>query len=86
MRFRVNFSIRGQLNSYMQIFFFSGVLLGYIGSSYLSYALNPWIMLALPVIFSVGFWFIPDTPQQLLRGNRIDVSMCLCMFDSDNSD
>lgn len=58
----------------MQIFCFLGVLIGYIGGSYLPYALNPWIMLSLPVIFAVGFWFMPDTPQQLLRDNRNDVS------------
>lgn len=58
----------------MNILCFLGVLLGYIGGSYIPYAVNPWVMLSLSVIFIVGFWFMPDTPQQLLRHDKFTAS------------
>lgn len=58
----------------MQTFYFTGVLLGFIGGSYIPFAVNPWIMLSLPVVYLVGFWFVPDTPQQLLRWRKFEVS------------
>lgn len=58
----------------MQIFFLFGLLVGYIGGSYIPMDINPWIMFTLPVIFLISFAFMPETPQQLLRRGHIEVN------------
>lgn len=68
------FSVRGQLNSYIQIACYSGILVGFIGGSYLPYAVNPIVMIAFSVVFFIGFYSMPESPQFLLKTNRFEVS------------
>lgn len=70
------YSIRGELNSYMTLSFYLGVLLGFIGGTVLPYELSPYIMGAIPVIFLCAFIPLPQTPQHLLRKNKIKVCCC----------
>lgn len=65
------FSIRGTLNSYLQISCYSGVLLGFIVGSVVDYELYPKIMILFPVLFLCAFVFFPDTPQQLLKQHNL---------------
>lgn len=55
----------------MMMICYCGVLAGYIGGTYLDYATNPWVMLTVPLIFVCLFAFMPETPQYLLRNNRL---------------
>lgn len=66
-------SIRGELNSFIQIYCYSGILCGFIGGTYLSYVTNPLAMISLPLLFVCAFAFMPETPQYLLSVNKIDV-------------
>lgn len=69
--------IRGELNSFIQINMYFGILCGFIGGSYLPFDLNPWVMLVVPFVFLVGFVFMPDSPQNLIRSNRFEVGVTL---------
>lgn len=66
-------SIRGQLSSTIQTCFYSGVVAGYVCGAYMDYETNPLVMSIVPVIFLIIFWFIPSSPQHLLKCNRIEV-------------
>lgn len=66
-------SVRGQLNSYIQTALFSGVLVGFIGGSYLPFNINPTVMIFIPVLFFVGFFKMPESPQFLLKKSRFEV-------------
>lgn len=65
-------SIRGELNSFIQINCYLGILCGFIAGSYMPYELNPMIMTVLPFVFLFGFVFMPESPQYLLSCNRIE--------------
>lgn len=67
-------SVRGQLNSYIQISCYFGVVVGFIGGSYLPYDVNPIVMISISVVFFVGFYSMPESPQFLLKNNRVGVS------------
>lgn len=60
-------SIRGQLSSLMQVSFNTGILIGYIFGTFLSYSTVPYVMFVLPTVFLGLFVFMPNTPQHLLR-------------------
>lgn len=66
--------IRGQLNSYIQIAVFSGILAGFIFGSYVSYEVNPILMISITVIYFIAFFWIPESPQFLIRKKKIEVS------------
>lgn len=66
----------------MQIAGFSGILVGFIGGSYLPYAVNPVIMIFIPVVFLVGFFWFPESPQFLLKNNSIEVSSLQTLNES----
>lgn len=63
-------SIRGQLNSYIQIACYTGILVGFIGGSYLPFNVNPLVMILLPIVFLLSFWWFPESPQYLLLTKR----------------
>lgn len=58
----------------MIISFYVGVLSGFIGGTILPYDLSPLIMCAIPIIFVCTFVFMPETPQYLLKRNKIKVN------------
>lgn len=66
-------SIRGQLCAYLQTSFYLGVLSGYIGGTFMDYHVNPLVMATIPLLFLVIFWFIPSSPQHLLKNDQIKV-------------
>lgn len=51
---------------------YSGILVGFIGGSYLPYNVNPLVMLAIPIVFLIGFVWMPESPQYLLKTNRVE--------------
>lgn len=69
----IYYSIRGQLNSYIQVCFYSGVLTGYIGGSYIDYGTNPIVMATIPFVFVAIFMFMPSSPQHLLKCDKVEV-------------
>lgn len=64
--------IRGQLGSFLTLYVNVGILIGFVGGTYLDYAIVPYIMIVFPVIFFCAFILMPDTPQYLLKRNRND--------------
>lgn len=51
-----------------------GVLVSFIAGSYLSYQTVPYIMIVLPIIFVCAFSFLPQTPQFLLKYDKLQVN------------
>lgn len=66
--------IRGTLGSTLILSCNFGLLLSYILGNYLSYFVIPMICMAFPVIFLIGFYFMPDTPVFLAGNNQFEVS------------
>lgn len=64
--------VRGQLGSFLTLYVNVGILVGYVGGTYLDYNIVPYIMIVFPVIFFCGFIVMPDTPQYLLKWNRTE--------------
>lgn len=67
------FRIRGKLGSLMILFFNLGILVGYICGKSLDYITVPKVLILLPILFVVGFIFLPNTPQYLLKRNQLYV-------------
>lgn len=66
--------VRGAIGSLLTLNFNVGILLGYIGGTYLPYTKVPYVMMAFPVIFLCMFAFMPDSPQYFLRKGKPEVS------------
>lgn len=49
----------------------TGILFGYILGRYFIYYTFPWIVIGLPIIFMLGFSFVPETPIWLMKHKRI---------------
>lgn len=64
-------SARGQLNSYLQISCYSGMLFAYVLGSLLAYHTVPLVLIVLPIAFFLAFVCLHDTPQQLLKTGRL---------------
>uniref|UniRef100_A0AAG5DAG9 Major facilitator superfamily (MFS) profile domain-containing protein n=1 Tax=Anopheles atroparvus TaxID=41427 RepID=A0AAG5DAG9_ANOAO len=63
--------IRGSLGSLFILFLNIGTLVSFVLGSYLSYRLTAYILFALPVAFFILFLPFPETPQYLVRRNRV---------------
>lgn len=50
----------------------TGILLGYILGRYFIYFIFPWVVIGFPVIFMLGFSFVPETPIWLMKHKRIN--------------
>lgn len=59
--------------SFLTLFLNIGILISTVGASYLQYSVVPCVMIIFPVIFLSGFIFMPETPQFLLKKNKIEV-------------
>lgn len=59
------------LNSYLQVSCYSGVLFGFVVGAFVDYYDYPKIIMVFPVAFICAFVFCPDTPQQLLKQQRL---------------
>ncbi|XP_019565072.3 facilitated trehalose transporter Tret1 [Aedes albopictus] len=64
--------IRGILGSCMALFGNSGILLMYIVGDLLSYRTVPLVMMSVPLLFGIIMYFIPETPQTLLRKRKVE--------------
>lgn len=49
----------------------TGVLLGFILGKYFIYFTLPWIILCFPIMFLIGFMFVPETPIWLMKHKKI---------------
>lgn len=56
----------------MALFGNSGILLMYIVGDLLSYRTVPLVMMSVPVLFGIIMYFIPETPQTLLRKRKVE--------------
>ncbi|XP_065354591.1 facilitated trehalose transporter Tret1-like [Calliphora vicina] len=65
-------SIRGALSSMAMLFLSFGIMTGFVLSSHLDYYLNPCIIIIFPIIYLVAATQFPETPQFLLRKQKID--------------
>lgn len=63
-------SVRGAIGSLLTLNFNIGILFGYIGGTYLTYAQVPYVMIAFPIIFLFMFGFMPDSAQHFLRSGK----------------
>ncbi|XP_055595994.1 facilitated trehalose transporter Tret1-like [Uranotaenia lowii] len=72
--------IRGVLGSILAFSGNLGILVIYIVGDWLSYRTVPVVMIILPVTFSVLLFFIPETPQSLLKQRRLPEAERSLMF------
>ncbi|EDW63941.1 facilitated trehalose transporter Tret1 [Drosophila virilis] len=63
-------SIRGRLCSFFTLAVNTGILLGFIISSYVPYHVIPCVVVVLPLCYLLLATRFPETPQQLLRWGR----------------
>uniref|UniRef100_A0A182P8A2 Major facilitator superfamily (MFS) profile domain-containing protein n=1 Tax=Anopheles epiroticus TaxID=199890 RepID=A0A182P8A2_9DIPT len=63
--------IRGTLGSLFILFLNIGTLVSFVMGSYLSYHMTAYILFALPIVFLALFLQFPETPQYLIRRNRV---------------
>jgi ABC-type multidrug transport system fused ATPase/permease subunit len=64
------YSIRGTLFSMNPLILNFGILFGFITGQYLDYHTVPLVMLFFPTVFFVLAFWLPETPQTLLRTQR----------------
>lgn len=66
--------LRGALGSFMQLFIVSGILYVYAIGPYVSYYALQYACLAIPVLFAVVFFFMPESPYfYIAKGNNNSV-------------
>lgn len=75
-----SFRIRGALGSLLMVICCSGILLSFIAGSYLDYGTVPYVFIFLPLIFMIGFLFLPETPHNLLARNNFKVIKALILL------
>jgi MFS family permease len=64
---------RGALGSFMQLGIVIGILYVYVVGPYVSFVAYQWFCLAIPIVFVVTFYFMPDTPAFFIsKGRRAD--------------
>lgn len=66
--------IRGKLGTIHQFSRNFGVLIAYVFGAHIKYTELSIIYLAITTIFILSFWFLPSTPQYLLKHGQINVS------------
>ncbi|XP_067616732.1 facilitated trehalose transporter Tret1-like isoform X2 [Eurosta solidaginis] len=81
-------AVRGATGSLMQLFVVAGILYVYAIGPYVSYNALQWCCLAVPIVFDIVFFFMPESPYyfagkgqksnalsslQFLRGQSVDV-------------
>ncbi|XP_065084159.1 facilitated trehalose transporter Tret1-like [Ochlerotatus camptorhynchus] len=69
-------SIRGSLGSFFILFINLGTFVSFVVGSYLSYHITSYILIVLPIVFLLCFINFPETPQHLIRCNKIEAAEC----------
>lgn len=64
-------SIRGLLGSLFVVSINLGILLGYVMGGMVSFKMYAMINITVPVLYLIGFVFLPESPVYLVRQNRI---------------
>lgn len=67
------FRVRGILGTLLTLSVNIGILIGYIGGTYLDYRTVPYVMMIFPILFIFVFLFMPNTPQYYLKSRQIGV-------------
>ncbi|EDV32164.1 uncharacterized protein Dana_GF14177 [Drosophila ananassae] len=65
-------SVRGVLGTFVVLTCNGGILLAFILGYYFNYATVAWIMSILSFVFVGCFWFMPETPQYLLKSKKVE--------------
>ncbi|XP_055377859.1 facilitated trehalose transporter Tret1-like [Condylostylus longicornis] len=69
---------RGALGSFMQLYLVVGVLYVYAIGPFVSYAALQWCCLVIPIIFAIGFFFMPESPHHFInKGRHTDAKVAL---------
>uniref|UniRef100_T1DE67 Facilitated trehalose transporter Tret1 n=1 Tax=Psorophora albipes TaxID=869069 RepID=T1DE67_9DIPT len=71
---------RGALGSLMQLCIVTGILYVYSVGPYVSYIALQWACLALPILFAVTFFFMPETPAYYISKGRKDDAIASLRF------
>lgn len=53
-----------------------GTLVSFVVGSYLSYHITSYILMILPIVFLLCFIHFPETPQHLIRCNKLEAAEC----------
>lgn len=53
----------------------AGSLLGFLVAHFLNYDLGLWLCLLFPALFLAMFSFMPETPNYLMKTNRMEVCL-----------
>lgn len=65
-------NVRGRLGSILLLVLNVGTLLSYTVGALVDYSTFPLVMIACPVIFSIIVLFFPETPQSLVKQNKLE--------------
>ncbi|XP_053697379.1 facilitated trehalose transporter Tret1-like [Sabethes cyaneus] len=66
--------IRGSLGAFFILFINMGTLVSFVVGTYLSYHITSYILIFLPILFLLCFMQFPETPQHLIRCNKIEAA------------
>ncbi|XP_058819314.1 facilitated trehalose transporter Tret1-like [Topomyia yanbarensis] len=66
--------IRGSLGTFFILFINLGTLVSFVVGTYLSYHITSYILIFLPILFLLCFVRFPETPQHLIRCNKIEAA------------
>lgn len=64
-------AIRGALGSFFQLFLTVGILFTYVVGGFTDWRTLSIISAVVPIIFGLAFFFVPETPQYLLKKNKL---------------
>lgn len=66
------FRVRGVLGTFLVLTCNVGVLLAFVLGYFYDYVTVAWLISSLSILFMIGFWFMPETPQHLVLRQRHD--------------
>lgn len=69
------FRIRGKLGSLLMVVLMIGMLAAFVAGTYLPYKTVPFVFISMPVVFTIGFYFFPETMQQYLKQGKTEVTI-----------
>ncbi|XP_073816963.1 facilitated trehalose transporter Tret1-like isoform X1 [Musca autumnalis] len=73
-------NLRGATGSLMNLFIVAGILYCYSIGPYVSYQVLQWCCLALPIVFMICYFFMPESPYYLVSKNRKDDALKSLQF------
>lgn len=80
-------AIRGALGSFFQLFLTIGILFANLVGGALPWRSFSIVMAVIPILFAITFFFMPETPQYLLKRNKLkEAERCLRWLRGSNYD